>query len=152
MGAEVSPGYFELLGVAPALGRSFTPQEERDGGANVLVLSNGFWRSHYAGDPGVLGRTLPLDGRPHTIIGVMPPRFDPPQFSWLIDQAFWRPFGPTDSNRGWGRFLLVVGRLKDNVTPTAAQAELRAIAAQRTTDSQRTWGSRTPSQRWWMAS
>ena len=43
-----------------------------------------------------------IDGRVHTIIGVMPPGFDPPQFAWLADQAFWRPFGPTDSNRWLG--------------------------------------------------
>ena len=131
MGAEVSPGYFTMLGVAPALGRDFASDEERSGGAPVVILSDGFWRSHFAGDPQVLGRTLPLDGRPHTIIGVMPPSFDPPQFGWLTDQAFWRPFGATDSNRSWGRFLLVVGRVKRYLPIDVARRELVAIAAQR---------------------
>ena len=131
MGAEVSPGYFTMLGVAPALGRDFASDEERSGGAPVVILSDGFWRSHFAGDPQVLGRTLPLDGRPHTIIGVMPPSFDPPQFGWLTDQAFWRPFGATASNRSWGRFLLVVGRVKRDVPIDVARRELVAIAAQR---------------------
>ena len=130
MGAEVSPGYFKLLGVAPALGREFTAEEERDGGANVLVLSDGYWRSRFGGDRNVLGQTLTIDGRVHTIVGVMPPSFDPPKFAWLIDQAYWRPFGGTESNRGWGRFLLVVGRLKPNVSIAAADRELAAIAAQ----------------------
>jgi putative ABC transport system permease protein len=134
MGAEVSPGYFELLGVAPALGRTFAATEEHNGGADVVVLSDGFWRSHFGADRTVVGRTLPIDGRPHTIIGVMPRRFDPPQFSWLIDQAFWRPFGPTDGNRGWGRFLLVVARVKPEVPVTAAIREVQAIAAQRATE------------------
>lgn len=134
MGAEVSPGYFALLGIRPALGRAFTDEEELDGGANVLVLSDGFWHSHFGGDRGVVGRTLSIDGRPHTIIGVMPPSFDPPQFAWLIDQAFWRPFGATASNRGWGRFLLVVARVKETVPVAAAKAELRAIAAQRASE------------------
>ena len=131
MGAEVSPGYFRMLGVVPALGREFTADEERSGGSPVLVLSDGFWRSHFGGDSGVIGKTLPIDGRSHTIIGVMPAAFDPPQFGWLIDQAFWRPFGPTDGNRSWGRFLLVVARLKPQVPVEAARRELASIAVER---------------------
>ena len=131
VGAEVSPGYFELLGVSPALGRVFTADEEQDGGANVLVLSDGFWRSHFGADRGVIGRTLRIDGGPHTIIGVMPPGFDPPRFAWLGEQAFWRPFGPTESNRHWGRFLLVIARVKHGLPVTAALGDVRAIAAQR---------------------
>ncbi|HEX5074713.1 MAG TPA: ABC transporter permease [Gemmatimonadaceae bacterium] len=134
MGAEVSPGYFEMLGVTPALGRVFARSEERDGGGDVVVLSDGFWRSHFGADEQVVGRTLSLDGRPHTIIGVMPPSFDPPQFSWLNDQAFWRPFVPTDDNRGWGRFLLVIGRVKSGVPVGAALREVQGIAAQRATE------------------
>jgi len=134
MGAEVSPGYFELLGVSPALGRTFASTEEPNGGADVVVLSDGFWRSHFGADDQVIGRTLSLDGRPHTIVGVMPPSFDPPRFAWLNDQAFWRPFGPTDNNRGWGRFLLVVGRVKPNVPVNAALREVQGIAAQRATE------------------
>ena len=134
MGAEVSPGYFKLLGVTPALGREFTDEEERDGGANVLVLSDGYWRSRLGADRNVLGRTLTIDGRAHTIVGVMPASFDPPQFAWLTDQAYWRPFGATESNRGWGRFLLVIGRLKPDVPLAAADRELEAIAAQLATE------------------
>ncbi len=134
MAAEVSPGYFETLGVSPALGRTFASSEEPDGGADVVVLSDGFWRSHFGADRRVVGRTLPIDGRPHTIVGVMPPSFDPPQFAWLTDQAFWRPFGPTDNNRGWGRFLLVVARVKRDVPVNAALREVQGIAAQRATE------------------
>jgi putative ABC transport system permease protein len=134
MGAEVSPGYFNLLGVSPALGRVFTMEEERNGGADVLVLSDGYWRSRFGADRNVVGKTLTIDGRVHTVIGVMPPSFDPPKFAWLTDQAFWRPFGGTASNRGWGRFLLVVGRLEPNVSLVAANRELEAIAAQLATE------------------
>ena len=130
MGAEVSPGYFELLGVAPALGRTFTPEEERSGGANVVVLSDGFWRSRYGADLEVIGKTLSLDGRSHTIIGVMPAAFEPPRFAWLQDQVLWRPFGPTESNRRWGRFLLVVARVKRDVPMSAALTEVQRISAQ----------------------
>ena len=140
MGAEVSPGYFETLGVSPALGRTFASNEEQNGGADVIVLSDGFWRSHFGGDDQVIGRTLALDGRPHTIVGVMPSSFDPPRFAWLNDQAFWRPFGPTDNNRGWGRFLLVVGRVKGDVPVNAALREVQGIAAQRATEDKRNEG------------
>ena len=140
MGAEVSPGYFETLGVSPALGRTFASNEEQNGGADVIVLSDGFWRSHFGGDDQVIGRTLALDGRPHTIVGVMPWSFDPPRFAWLNDQAFWRPFGPTDNNRGWGRFLLVVGRVKGDVPVNAALREVQGIAAQRATEDKRNEG------------
>jgi putative ABC transport system permease protein len=140
MGAEVSPGYFRLLGVPPALGRDFTVDEERSGGADVLVLSDGFWRSHFGGDRNVIGKTLPIDGRLHTIIGVMPGTFDPPQFGWLIEQAFWRPFGPTDGNRSWGRFLLVVARLKSQVPIDAARGELASIAAARAREDKQNEG------------
>ena len=128
MGAEVSPGYFKLLGVSPALGRDFTAEEESNGGENVVVLSDAFWRSHFGADPNVLGRTVPIDGRAHVIIGVMPATFDAPRFSWLSDQAFWRPFGPTENNRSWGRFLLVVARLNDQSTIEAARRDIAAIA------------------------
>jgi putative ABC transport system permease protein len=140
MGAEVSPGYFELLGVAPALGRTFAAREEQDGGADVVVLSDGFWRSHFGADPRVVGGALRLDGRPHTVVGVMPPSFDPPRFAWLNDQAFWRPFGPTDNNRGWGRFLLVVARVKRDVPVNTALREVQGIAAERVTEDRRNEG------------
>ena len=128
VGAEVSPEYFRVLGVRPALGRDFTTEEEANGGANVVMLSDGFWRAHFGADPNVSGRTLSIDGRAHTVVGVMPPAFDPPRFSWLSEQAFWRPFGPTESNRSWGRFLLVVARLEDSVTIDAARGDMAAVA------------------------
>ena len=140
MGAEASPGYFELLGVGAALGRTFRRDEELEGGATVVVLSDGFWRSHFGADPRVLGRTLTLDGRAHVIIGVMPRSFDPPRLSWLGDQAYWRPFAPTESNRGWGRFLLVVAKLKHGVSVASAQGEMEAIAAQRASEDKRQAG------------
>jgi predicted permease len=136
MGAEVSPAYFPVLGIRPALGRTFTPAEEQGGGADVVVLSDGFWRSHFGANRGVLGRTLAIDGRPHTIVGVMPPGFDPPKFAWLHDQAFWRPFGPTDGNRGWGRFLLVLARVKPGIPIAVARREIDAIAARRASEEQ----------------
>ena len=82
MSPSASPGefvaqpYFPLLGIAPALGRAFRPDEDqvpqRDA---VVVLSDGLWKRRFGGDPGIVGRTIPLDGRGYTVIGVMPPWF-----------------------------------------------------------------------------
>ena len=140
VGAEVSPGYFGLLGVRPALGREFTRDEELSGGANVVVLSDRFWRARYGADSSVVGRALVIEGRPHTIIGVMPPTFDPPRFAWLTDQAFWRPFGPTESNRGWGRFLLVVARVREGVPIERVRREMETLARDRATEDKRNEG------------
>ena len=76
-GAEVSPGYFEMLGVAPAVGRTFTSADAAPGAAGALILSDGFWRRRFGGDPDVVGRTLTIAGERHAIVGVMQP-FEPP--------------------------------------------------------------------------
>jgi putative ABC transport system permease protein len=73
-GEAVSDGYFELLGVAPVVGRAFTPREDETGDA-VVVLSHELWTRQFGGDPQVLTRELRIDGRPHRIIGVAPARF-----------------------------------------------------------------------------
>jgi putative ABC transport system permease protein len=127
MGAEVSPGYFTLLGVQPSLGRDLTTADVKAGG-RVVVLSDAFWRSRLAGDPHVLGRALAIGGLPHEIVGVMPPDFEPPAFGWLGGQALWLPLVPTAQTYSWGRFLLVVARLRDGTTTDAARSEIETIA------------------------
>jgi predicted permease len=128
-GAEVSAGYFTLLGVQPAMGRDFSDEDTRH--QSTVIVSDAFWKQHLAGDPAVIGRQLSTSGQPLTVIGVMPASFDPPQFGWLGDQAFWLPMTITESNRAWGRYLLVVGRLKPASTLAEARVELEAIAARR---------------------
>jgi hypothetical protein len=88
-GEFVSQPYFSLLGIHAALGRTFTPDEDRIPQRNrVVVLSDGMWRRRFGGDPGILGRAIQLDGQPYTIIGVAPPGF-----RGLTDQAdLWAPF------------------------------------------------------------
>jgi len=71
-GLMVSQSYFSLLGIQPALGRSFSAEEEQPGGPPVVLLANGFWRSHFGGRSDVLGETVTLDGQAHTIVGVLP--------------------------------------------------------------------------------
>ncbi|MEM9555217.1 MAG: ADOP family duplicated permease [Acidobacteriota bacterium] len=123
--ARVSPGFFDVLGVEPVTGRSFTAEEEAEGLA-VVVLSHGFWRTRYGGGA-VLGRSLSIQSQAHEIVGVMAPAFDHPQ-----NVALWRPF-TAEENVDDDRELQVIARLAVGVEParassaaTAALARLRA--------------------------
>jgi putative ABC transport system permease protein len=73
--AFISAGGFDVLGARPLLGRGFTPAEDHPEGPKLAVLGHALWQGRFAGDPGVLGRTLELDGVPHQVVGVMPPGF-----------------------------------------------------------------------------
>jgi putative ABC transport system permease protein len=74
-GVRVSSNFFRMLGVQPARGRAFTPEEEIEGRHQVAIISDGLWQRRFGGDPDVLGRVVLLDGEPHTIVGIMPPKF-----------------------------------------------------------------------------
>ncbi|HWZ29579.1 MAG TPA: ABC transporter permease [Gemmatimonadales bacterium] len=127
MGALVSPGYFGLLGVPPEAGRDFAAGDiPRD----AVILSDGLWRRRFSADHQIIGSSVRLDGKPFTVVGVMPAGFDPPRFGWLPDQELWFPFVATPANREWGRFLLVVGRLRDGVSVPMARMDLGAVADQ----------------------
>ncbi len=121
---RVSASFFPLLGVKPALGRTFLPEEERPGWRRVVVLSHGLWQRRFGADTGVIGQTIKLDGEAYTVIGVMPP-----DFQFLGQADLWTPLaldaGRSDRSR---RFLLVMGRLKPGVTIEQARAEMEAIA------------------------
>ncbi len=134
IGAEVTPDYFDVFGLPAALGRALRGGEDRPG-ERLVVLREGLWRSAFAADPGIVGRTLRLDGEPFSVVGVMPAAF-----RWPSDAQLWRlsalpvPSSPVESegellsNHGL-RYFQVVGRLRAGVTRDAAQAELDAIAA-----------------------
>ena len=127
----VTASIFPVLGVPPALGRSFTEDEDTPSGPAVTVLSHEFWRSHFNADPHVLGRALMLDGTPFTVIGVMPPGFVVKGRA-TAPPALWTPLSldrANDYRETSGRYLLSVGRLKPGVTVAAADADLRAVAA-----------------------
>jgi putative ABC transport system permease protein len=123
-GAEVSPGYFALLGVAPALGRGLS------GAQGEVVLSDAFWKRRFGGDASVLGRAITLRGGAYTVVGVMPPGFDPPRLGWLGEQELWLPFRATAESRAWGRFLLVVARLQPGVSLDSARAGMAELGRQ----------------------
>ena len=126
-GVGVSADFFSIFGVAPVKGRGFHPGEDRPGAPSVVVISEQFWRDHLDSDPSVLNRTLTLDGKQHTIVGVMPAsfRFPPraPVAVWAI-----RRFMPPTARPPFG--LHALGRLKSGVSMRQAQAELDQIVRQ----------------------
>ena len=126
-GASASPELFDILGVQPAIGRFFTPDEAGDGAQPVVVLSDGLWRERFGADPGALGRTLSIDRRPHTIIGVAPDGFAFP----TRDARFWLPdlmpaLGRPDQPRM--SVTNAIARLAPGVTVEQAAAEGTAAA------------------------
>lgn len=139
-GAEVSPSWFTLIGWQPARGRAFTEADVR-AGEDVIVLSHGLWTRRFGADPGLIGRTIILNERAYSVLGVMPANFEPPAYGWLTDQEYWLPFTPTPENRDWGRSLLVLGRLRDGVTMMQARTELTALGQRLAQESEanRNW-------------
>lgn len=134
VGAEVSPDLFPLLGATPLAGRTFTEADARAG--SVVLLSEALWRDRFGGDPSIVGRRIRIDGRSHVggaiheVLGIMPASFEPPAFGWMARRpALWVPFLPSPDNRAYGRYLLVVGRLREGVSRAAATDELRAVTA-----------------------
>ncbi len=136
-GSRVSPEYFPLLGVSPVLGRGFLPEEAKSGAAPVVVLGHDLWISRFGGDPGILGRSLTLEGIPRTIIGVMP-RAPYPAEALTIGKVgfaagqpdFWIPADLDHVGAPSGRsyVLGVLGRLAEGVTREAAQEEMTALS------------------------
>lgn len=124
-GVRIEAGLFPLLGVEPVLGRGFLEQEDGPGQpASVALIGDALWQHRFQSDPGVIGRSLRLDGRLHTIVGVMKPGFEFPEWAQV-----WTPLGlaPEVHDRD-DRSLSVVGRLVSGVTIDAANADLEAIA------------------------
>jgi len=127
----VSDGFFQIMHAQPLLGRAFLPEEQADGKDDEVILSYGMWQGRFSGDPGVIGHIVTLDGRPHTIVGVMPASLAPLPRR-LVDEEpteLYRPVGENyDENHRSGRHLRGIARLKPGVTPAQAQAEMTAIA------------------------
>jgi putative ABC transport system permease protein len=129
----VSSNFFPLLGVQPALGRSFLSEEAVLNGPRVVIISHRFWQRYFLGDPGVVGKPLPLDGEPATVVGVLPQQFTmllPPESS-LPDADLWRPVqidyhGPLSNIS----LFFVLARLKPGITFAQAQSEMEGIAQQ----------------------
>ncbi|HEY7505022.1 MAG TPA: ABC transporter permease [Gemmatimonadales bacterium] len=125
---RVSPNLFSLLGVTPALGRGFVPEEETSGRDRVVVLSHDFWAGRFGGDSGVIGRAITLDGQPHQIVGVMPEGF---RFPDQASVALWNPlaFDADELVTRAERRFNVIGRLAPGAAWTDAQAQLQQVAS-----------------------
>jgi predicted permease len=123
-GAVVSTNTFSLLGTQPLIGRDFTDTDGQRGADPVALLSHGLWQARYAGDEDIVGRTIRINLRDHTIIGVMRPGEGFPN-----DTRLWVPFIPdTAAERREGRSLVVFGRLGDGVSYELASRELSTIS------------------------
>ena len=126
-GALITASLFRVLGTAPALGRAFTSADDTPGADRVLLLSHRLWQSRYAGAPDVVGRAVTLDGRPATIVGVLPATAEP----LVPDADWWAPLALAPAERAniGPRYLDLIGRLASGVSPVAAREELTAIGA-----------------------
>ncbi len=124
--AGVSTGFFEMLGVHPALGRTFSAADEQVNWPQAAILSDSLWRRHFGADPAVIGRKIDIDGKSITVAGVMPAGFAFPKEAQL-----WQPLPLQYEEMGVRRFhfLRAIGRLKDGVTQQRADQELKAICA-----------------------
>ena len=127
----LTPEMFAVLQVSPVLGRVFAPEEAREGGDDIVLLSHGLWQRRYAGQADVIGQKLVINGQNHTIIGVMPSDFAFPAKA-EIWKPLWFPKEQYDQQRRGARGLEVLARLKPTVSMTQAQAELDRLSAQLT--------------------
>ncbi len=127
LGAFVSTDFLRVLGIAPVLGRDFAPGEETPGGDAVVLLTRSFLVRRFGGDPSIVGRVVHLDGKPYTVIGVVPDGIRLPTLS--PDTALFVPIshGFGLDNRS-GHYLSVVARLKPGLTLAAVRAELAGIS------------------------
>jgi putative ABC transport system permease protein len=125
--AYVEPALFSVLGVQPAHGRGFLPDEDRAGRHNVAILSDAFWAGRYGRDPDLIGRTIRLDGEPYQVVGVMPTKFFFPD----VDCQLWIPLSPSKMPalevRGHA-LVHAIGRLQQDLTLAQAQADVDTVA------------------------
>ena len=124
-GFRVSPEFFRTLGERPVLGRAFTTEEGREGNTDRVILSHPLWKRRFGGDPAVIGRTVQLNGTPHTVVGVMSEDFIFPPGAEL-----WKPLaleGATAADRD-GRWVSALARLRPTATLQEARTEARTIA------------------------
>jgi len=144
VGARVSSNFFEVLGVGPAMGRTFLPEENQWGRDHSVILSDELWKGRFGGDPRVLGHLVKINGQNHTVAGVMPRTFR----LWEFEARLWIPltFSPDDlrpPSRST-RLLRVFARLKSGTDERKATAEMQTITqriAEAHKDTNKGWGA-----------
>lgn len=132
-GEVVSPGYFDLLGAAPLIGRTFASDDGGpDGPVSEAVIGEALWERRFDRSEDVLGSRIVLNDRPLTVVGVMPARFRGMTFNaeiWVPDSAMWLLGAPADAESRGTRWLVPVARLSEGTSREAAQADMDAVAA-----------------------
>lgn len=128
-GLVVSPNLFDLLGASARLGRALVPADGEAGAERVVVLGDGLWRRRFGADPGIVGRSILLDGEAYTVVGVMANNFQFPPF-WATDAELWVPLRLSPEQRAdrAASFLRVFARLRPGVTLADARADMTLIA------------------------
>ena len=135
-GFRITAGFFHVLGLHPALGREFNTRDEIPGNDQCVILSDRLWRDRFGADPNILGRKIMLDSQPFSVAGVMPPGTDHPgneyngvAYGQTVD--LWWPFAfRGNPNQRGSHYVEAIGRLRPGITPTQAQAEMKAMIAQ----------------------
>jgi predicted permease len=122
LGQNVSPSYFDVVGVQPAIGRGFLPGEDAAGSPDVVVLSHGYWQRRFGGDPAVIGKTVAINNRPATIVGIAPRDF---QGTEMVGGEMW--LAAKNDGARLARYLEVLARLRPGVSPNQAQAEMDTL-------------------------
>jgi predicted permease len=125
---DIINNFFQVLGVEPAMGRLFTPDDTRNGAPPVIVMTNAWWKRQFAADPNIIGKTLDLNGQQTTVVGVLPASFD---FG-----AVFAPGTKTDAftplnldvARNWGNIVTFLGRLKPGVSLNQAKTEANTVS------------------------
>ena len=137
----VTPELFSLLRVTPQIGRVFLHEEAQDGNDDVVLISDELWRRGFGANPSLVGQKVIVNGRNNTVIGIMPPGFAFPQRTELW-KPLWFPADQYDQQRRGNRGVTVIGRLRQSVSLSAAQAEMNHLAAQLTEQYPRNYESR----------
>jgi macrolide transport system ATP-binding/permease protein len=120
--ARISAQFFNVLGEPPAMGRSFTLEEDRDGGPHAVIISNNLWRTAFQSDPHILGNAILVKGEPYTVVGVLGPRFTFPSAADI-----YTPIRPSRTGEGGGTNYSFMARLKPGVTWQEANASLARL-------------------------
>lgn len=137
-GARVSANFFEAVGMRPLIGQTFTPQQDETGAAPVAMINYRLWQREFGGDTNVVGKSLTLDGRTVTVVGVMPRDFDfpgganmLPGLQFATQTELWVPLAMSeDERKNQGSLnLAMLGRMKEGVSINQAQTEIRAVQA-----------------------
>jgi putative ABC transport system permease protein len=139
LGLQVTATFLPALKVSPVIGRNFLAEEDRPGGnTRVVLISDGFWRRAFGGDPSVVGRTITVNSQPYTIVGVLPPSFRFGQNSDML-----APLAPDPARNRADHRLVMIGRVKSGTSIEHARSELETIAAQlgqQYPESNKGWG------------